>query len=519
MAKGADIVKVSLMYRDEDFDCHETPSSQTSLLTQDLELSTLWNAMARGDKLLREAAQRAVLSPLTDLDAIRYRQNVLKDCLNNPSIVRTLYQIAEDAIQEEKQHYFGLFRDSPGVILNRSVKVMALFLDWLAGLKRIADDSASRFESQGFKRFFNMLTQELSDDYFSQARQHLRELEFRDGIWVSASLGKGNRGTDYLLHRHPRKSKPRWIQRILTKEPPFYTVVVADRDESGARALSALEDRGTNRVANALAQSVDHVLSFFIRLRTELAFYLGCLNVHQQLTDKGEPLCFPDPVAPDERRHAFEGLYDICLALSMTERAVGNAIQAHNKDLILITGANQGGKSTFLRSIGLAQLMMQSGMFVAAESFSANIADGLFTHFRREEDETMNSGKLDEELHRMSNMVDDLRASSLVLFNESFAATNEREGSEIARQIIQALLEKHIKVFFVTHLFDLARGFHHKGLENVLFLRAQRLSDGTRTFKLVEGEPLQTSYGEDLYRQIFGPDGPEIGNRLNAQGP
>jgi len=196
-------------------------------------------------------------------------------------------------------------------------------------------------------------------------------------------------------------------------------------------------------------------------------------------------------------------LYDVCLALTMKRRAVGNDVNANNKGLVVITGANQGGKSTFLRSIGLAQLMMQCGMFVPAESFCSSVCDGLFTHYKREEDTTMKSGKLDEELSRMNDIVEKITPNSLVLFNESFAATNAREGSEIARQIVSALLEKRIKVFFVTHLYEFAHGFSDKKMENTIFLRAERRTDGKRTFRLTEGEPLQTSYGEDLYNRIF----------------
>ena len=116
----------------------------------------------------------------------------------------------------------------------------------------------------------------------------------------------------------------------------------------------------------------------------------------------------------------------------------------------------------------------------------------------------MKSGKLDEELKRMSEIADHLNSNSMLLFNESFAATNEMEGSEIARQITSALLEKGIKVFFVTHQYEFARRLHDQNMENAIFLLAERKADGTRTFKLVEGEPLQTSYGEDLYRRIFG---------------
>jgi len=103
----------------------------------------------------------------------------------------------------------------------------------------------------------------------------------------------------------------------------------------------------------------------------------------------------------------------------------------------------------------------------------------------------------------MSNIVDAITSNALILFNESFAATSEREGSEIARQIVNALLESHCKVFFVTHLYELANGFYNKKMENAFFLRPERRQDGKRTFTLSKGEPLQTSYGEDVYNNIF----------------
>ena len=103
----------------------------------------------------------------------------------------------------------------------------------------------------------------------------------------------------------------------------------------------------------------------------------------------------------------------------------------------------------------------------------------------------------------MSDIVDHLVPNSMLLFNESFAATNEREGSEIAKQIVCALLEKRMKIFFVTHLYKFAHGFFDRKMEEAIFLRAERAADGTRTFRMVEGEPLETSYGEDVYRKVF----------------
>jgi DNA mismatch repair ATPase MutS len=271
-----------------------------------------------------------------------------------------------------------------------------------------------------------------------------------------------------------------------------------------SNALGTLEDRGTNLVANALAQSVDHVDGFFVMLRTELAFYVGCLNLSERLAGQGEPTAFPILVPRGERALSARGLYDVCLALTTGQRVVGSDVDADGKSLVMITGANQGGKSTFLRSVGLAQLMTQSGMFVGAQSLRVNVCDGVFTHYKREEDESMESGKLDAELARMSAIANHVTVNCMLLSNKSFASTNEREGSQIARQVVRALLDEGVKVVFVTHMFDLADGFHQQKLDTALFLRAERRPDGQRSFKLFPGAPLPTSYGEDSYRKIFG---------------
>ncbi len=119
----------------------------------------------------------------------------------------------------------------------------------------------------------------------------------------------------------------------------------------------------------------------------------------------------------------------------------------------------------------------------------------------------MKSGKFDEELARMDGIVNQLTPRAMILFNEFFAATNEREGSEIARQIVSALLERELKLVFVTHLYEFAHQVFAEQRDDTIFLRADRREDGRRTFKLAPGEPLRTSFGEDLYHQIF-RDGP-----------
>jgi DNA mismatch repair ATPase MutS len=495
-------MKALLLYPDRDFNLDAAPPEHAQALIQDLELETLLDAMASGDAFLLEVAKKVLLAGVGDLETIRYRQGIMRDCLRHSSIVVEVYNIAVEAIAKEKKEYWSLFSRYPGAILSRAVNVLQMFVGMLKKLRRLADEHADKFESEGFTTLFAMLRKELDDDYFAAIDEHLRQLQFRDGVLLSAELGKGNKGRNYVLRKskEPRQS---WIGRRLWPMARGFTFHIHPRDESGARALSELRDQGVNLVANALAQSTDHILGFFTMLRIELAFYVACLNLNRQLAEKGMSVSFPVPAPPEERRHSGRGLYDVCLALTMERRVVANDLEADGKDLVIVTGPNQGGKSTFLRSIGLAQIMMQCGMFVPAESFHANICVCLFTHYKREEDATMKSGKFDEELARMSEIVDRTEPNAMVLFNESFAATNEREGAEIANQIVSALLDEGIKIFFVTHLFEFARGLHDKKMKNALFLRAERQADGQRTFKIVEGEPLPTSYGKDLYDRIF----------------
>ena len=96
----------------------------------------------------------------------------------------------------------------------------------------------------------------------------------------------------------------------------------------------------------------------------------------------------------------------------------------------------------------------------------------------------------------MDVLADHLRRGSLMLFNESFASTNEREGSEINCQITEALTDNGVEVFSVTHLYIFATAFLQD--DSTEYLRAQRLENGRRTFEIKPGKPLRTAFGDDL---------------------
>lgn len=204
-------------------------------LTQDLELETLWAAMAAGDEFLYETAKRAILSSLADPAEIRYRQGVLVDCLEHPDIVRRMYGLALEALESERKVVLLWHRAGPDRILSRSVDILRLNVDVLRRLRQIADDEADRFACEGFTRFFAMLREELDDAYLKTVERHLRELKFGRGVLMSAELGTGNKGRRYLV-RTPRDQ--RWRERLLPgSRSPSYSFTIPPRDENGFRAL------------------------------------------------------------------------------------------------------------------------------------------------------------------------------------------------------------------------------------------------------------------------------------------
>jgi hypothetical protein len=279
-------MKVHLMYRDQDFDIAAPSPPLEAALIQDLDLTALFDAMAGGDEWLGPIVKKAVLTSLTDVPAIRYRQEILQDCLRNAAVVRHIYDLTVETIERERKDFFFTSTHSPTLTLHRSVRVLQTLLEMLWRLRRIADEDSAGFASVGFVTLFTMLRQELDDDYLALLRHHLKLLQFREGILISARLGEGNKSVGHIL-RTPPEPHGNWLTRLFSSSPPGFTYQLADRDESGATALSELRDRGVNLVANALGQATDHVLSFFRMLRTELAFYVGCLNVQTRLAQKG----------------------------------------------------------------------------------------------------------------------------------------------------------------------------------------------------------------------------------------
>jgi len=490
-------MRCRLLLADGDVDVDALPELDPAL-TADLGLDRVLASMARGDHVIERVVPRLLATPLATTDAIRYRQASVRDAAASPAVVRELYTVATDAIEAERRIWGSAMRNAE-LVLDRAANVLGRFVEAFRELRRIEAEHGEAFTSPGFTAFFRMVATDLDDPWLAEVEDHLTRLRTRT-LHVSARLGDGARGTDYVLHRSPSTIRG-WRDRVGLEERRS-TVKVELSDQNAMNTMSELRATAIAPTAGVTREAADHVLAFFRQLQVELAFLIGCANLHESLTAAGGAVAYPD--AEDGATATFRatGLYDLGLRLTIDGPVVPNDLDTGGQRLVVITGANGGGKSTVLRAVGLAQLLLGAGMFVAAESLTTSVAPAIRTHFTREEDASLAGGRLDEELTRLAALVDVTTPGTLVLLNESLSTTNEREGAAIARGVVDALVDAGVEVWFVTHNHHLASGLADAEPARAHFLRAER-GDGERPFRLVAAPPLATSHGMDLYRRII----------------
>ncbi len=492
-------MRVRLLFRERNADLTAAPPEGTDELIADLDLAPVLEAM-EPDRDLDDLCPAVLFRPLVDAGEIAWRQQVLADALADPALMLTLFDLAGRALQSQRAlwMYGGRSADS---LLTKARSGLEALLPLLRELARFAAERLTGVRSAALTELGERLVADLDAAYLDRVAELLRQLRFPDGMTTRVRVRpSGLLGTPELL---PPRAVSWWAHRFA--RPGRVRFELPERDEAGAQALDNLRNDGLYDLASTVNRIHDQLVAFFTQLRGETGFYVGCLQLHDRLTRAGVAVCWPEAAASGDELDA-EGLVNLSSVVRGGPRPVPNDLVpqpsvAPHLPLAILTGANQGGKTTFLRSIGCAQLLLQAGLFVPAVPYRSSPAPGLHSHFRGAEQDDPGAGKLAEELGRMSRIVDRCRPGDLLLMNESFSSTDELQGTFIAAEIVDALLAHRVRVVLVTHFQRLAVRYLHR--PGVRFLRAERLPDGVRTHRLLPGAPEPTSHALDIFRQVM----------------
>ncbi|MDD9150724.1 hypothetical protein OYT88_19535 [Sporolactobacillus sp. CQH2019] len=490
-------MKVCLLDKSDSWSASWKMDAFEQSVIEDLELEPVLHAASEKDDLIRHVLLRGFFHPIMDADALLYRQKTVQTAIGTENLSSQFYQIAQSTLHNVRHRDWSMGKESASYFLSNKAATINLYLQGIIQIckleERITLDSAP-----AFCHFFDRMHEYFGGDGLSGMQTLIRTMLNHHGFSFSGRLGS-DLGTE-VGERELDFSNKTWakISARFHLNASRMTFEIPPRDDGAAEALGRYENRISYESARTLLVIDATLRDFFAELEAQAAWLTGVVRLHQMFnrTDCAFPV-FSDGIRATDLKNAV-------LLLDPDYHVIGNTVDLEEKHLLILTGANQGGKTTFLRSLGQAQLMAQSGMFVLAKEFRTRPFRQLFTHFKREEDDHVASGRLDEELKRMNEMVDKMPSHSLILMNESFASTNEHEGSVIHYQITKGLIDAGVSVIGVTHQYEYTQLVQEHLPNEAVFMRAQRTADGKRPFRLEYGLPRRTSYGLDLFNRAFG---------------
>jgi DNA mismatch repair ATPase MutS len=346
------------------------------------------------------------------------------------------------------------------------------------------------------------------------------------GINLAADLTPES-ATILELRATPVDGRRAFLVRLLGGRSANEALTPLQRGERGPLGRPNELVRDLRHLLGEVVAPVNAALQRFSRVSTdaisplgpELALLLGEARLVARLRSLGLPVCRPEIIDADDRRAELVDLYDVGLALSLSsaaEKPVANAARfdEHAGRVWVLTGPNRGGKTTYTRAVGLAQVLAQVGMYVPARSARISPVDAIYSHFPTSEDLSPGAGRLDAEAERLARIFQQATPRSLILLNEALSGTSALEALDLARGLVRALRLLGARAIYVTHLHELALGVDDinattPGDGTVASLTADAPVDAgphegrvvRRTYRIVPGPPTGMSFAAEIAEQ------------------
>lgn len=522
-----------------------------NLFIENFDLDFLTEAMFEGMESRITSTQLCNMFAL-DPWVVRQRQNLIKDLMKNPELLDLFKELLKTII--EWQDFFSIpnmdettsdleafFAMNKYIIAETYFNILKKLYDTLGkyqdqitseGLKKLYGYVKAAYDNEGFKKITRTWQQRLPA--LENPKSFTLGFNFNESLEIAQIKLLSVNEYSYLEpgEKEPRSGAPtkrglvdfyKLRDDLATKSFGFSTADMTKQTANANTAAHANESvKMAKFVRGALGACVGeagvrvrdylkHTTRWILNLKQSLTFYIGVFNYLEKLEKYEGKYCFPE--IAEDKRYVAKGIYLplLLLVLKGSRPVIPNDVNfSPDGEFALLTGANQGGKTTFLRSVGVGQLMFQLGMPIGAESAEIGLVDNIFTVFAlKEEVSTTKTGKFDQEIARVASMMDYVTSDSMVLFNEPLTGTGTAETLIISREITATIKLLHARGIWVTHLHKLAADIHR--LNDLLpgshlkslVAQVKQLEDYTApTYSIIESEPEGTSHAYDVVRRF-----------------
>ena len=272
-------------------------------------------------------------------------------------------------------------------------------------------------------------------------------------------------------------------------------------------------------IAEQLSQYVGLHGKLFMELRQGLLFYLGAIRFIRRFQKLGLSMCRPQIVPAEERRCEVKDSYNVQLVLKRLELEDGTGPAVVENDIFLgsngrvliLTGPNRGGKTTYMQGVGILHVLAQAGCYVPGKSAIVSPVDHLLTHFPLEEKPDSDAGRFGEEASRLGKIFEQVTRHSLVLLNESLSSTSFGESLYLAEDLVRILRRIGSRAIYSTHLHELANRVDELNhsvpgegkIVSVVSSPVEKVGDAngaevSNTYKLEVRPPLGQSYAREI---------------------
>lgn len=467
----------------------------------------------------QEYALKILSKPPTDINVIKYRQDILDDFLNVPALEAILYKSIHTIYNNAKSIYAKIGSTQSFIEINENLEHIDSFIECINACHTFYERHFSKLKSKGAQSVAKALEEKYQSEDFKGLVTEVMQLKetFKNGI-RSVTFG-----INFDDHMRPMKiallsasneyfREKTLFEKIFSKnevtEPltKIYSRLSKDGElDATNRALfneiDALTGEYVRHFNTSLRSYYSSSVDFLLKIEPQINFYVGAAQLVERARKMGLPSCRPKILPKESRSFRCSNMYDLVFACKLFSGLLGGRFAAPEiktndcevDGIVILTGANNGGKTTFTRGAGINQVLAQCGMCVTAESAEIAAVDSIFVHFPKEEEIGINTSRFTEECKEFRETVKQAGAYSLILMNESLSSTTPTECLIIAEELMKIFSYMGARVIYTTHIHELIGKkdeINQMGGKSLMTsMIAQCDEKGQPTYRIVKGVP------------------------------